>query len=181
MSRTALIIIDVQKGMFAAEQQPHDGAQVLARIDGLVARARKAAVPVIFIQHDGGPGHPLEKPLDTWQVHPGTGFCEGDVVVEKRHCDAFQDTTLQAVLADNGIDKVILAGMMTEFCVDTTCRRAFSLGLEVVLASDAHTTFSRPHLSAEQIVQHHNDILADNFASTQVAAAIDFKPDEATL
>lgn len=179
MSRSALIVIDVQRGMFAWEQQPHDGTAVLSRIEALVGRARQADVPVIFVQHDGGSGHPLEKPLENWRVHPGTGFRDGDLVVEKRHCDAFQDTTLQALLTEHDVETVVLTGMMTEFCVDTTCRRAFSLGLKVVLASDAHTTFARPHMSAELIVQHHNAILADNFASTQIAEAIDFKPNEA--
>lgn len=179
MSRAALLVIDVQRGMFAWEQQPYDGAAMLARIEDLAARARAAAVPVIFIQHDGGAGHPLEKPLDNWRIHPGTGYRDGDLVVEKRHCDAFQDTALQALLSELCVDTVVLTGMMTEFCVDTTCRRAFSLGLKVILASDAHTTFAKPYLSAERIVQHHNAILADNFATTQPAAAIDFKPYEA--
>lgn len=179
MTGTALIVIDVQRGMFASAEQPHDGEAVLSRIASLVSRARARAVPVIFVQHDGGAGHPLEKPLDGWAVHPATGYVDGDIVVEKRNCDAFQDTGLQSLLADHDVQSVVLAGMMTEYCVDTTCRRAFSLGYDVILASDAHTSFSKPHLSADKIVQHHNEVLGAVFAKTRTAAAINFEPDEA--
>lgn len=176
MSKTALIVIDVQQGMFASpEQQPHDGDAVLSRIAGLVSRARESATPLIFVQHDGGAGDPLEKPGEGWKVHSGTGYHESDIVVEKRHCDAFQDTELKDRLADMAVSTVVLAGMMTEYCVDTTCRRAFSLGYDVVLASDAHTTFSKPHIGAEQIIRHHNEVLGGGFAKARSAAEIDFK------
>ncbi len=175
MSTTALIVVDVQRGMFASsEQQPHDGDAVLSRIAGLVARSRESATPLIFVQHDGGAGHYLEKSGEGWAVHPGTGYRYGDTVVEKRHCDAFLDTDLHERLAGLGVSSVVLTGMVTEYCVDTTCRRAFSLGYDVILASDAHTTFSKPHIGAEQIIRHHNEVLGSNFAKARPAAEIDF-------
>lgn len=172
--RTALIVIDVQKGMFAFPEQPHDGDAMLRKIAALVADARAAAVPVIFVQHDGGTGHPLEKPNENWQVHPGTGFTPGDIVIEKRHCDAFQDTDLQQRLTDMQIDALVLTGMMSEYCVDTTCRRAYSLGYQVTLVSDAHSTLSRENLSAAQIIDHHNAVLNGSFATVKPADEIDF-------
>jgi nicotinamidase-related amidase len=174
VSEVALIVIDVQQGMFTHTEQPSDGEKVLMRINGLVSRARKASIPVIFVQHDGGSGHPLEKPLEGWKVHPGTGYLDGDRVVEKRNCDAFQSTDLHAVLSKMGVSVIILAGMMTEFCVDTTCRRAFSEGYKVTLVEDAHTTFSKPGMAAEQIRGHHNEILGSSFATLQLAKQIKF-------
>lgn len=171
----AVIVIDVQRGMFASGEQPHDGEGVLARISDLVARARQAETPIIFVRHDGGPGHPLEKPRENWHVHPATGYRDGDCVVDKRECDAFQGTDLEERLDALDVESLILTGMMSEFCVDTTCRRAFSLGYDVVLATDAHTTFSKPHLPAEKIIQHHNAVLNPVFATGRTAADIDFK------
>lgn len=180
MKQAALIVIDVQRGMFAFDVQPYDGDAVLARINMLVSRARQASIPVVFIQHDGGAGHPLEKPHANWAVHPATGYCDDDIIVEKQHCDAFQGTELQQLLADLKVKTLVLTGMMSEFCVDTTCRRAFSLGYKVVLASDSHTTISKPNLSAQLIVEHHNNILAGNFADLLPAANITFQPNEAS-
>ncbi len=178
MSATALLIIDVQKGMFTHKEQPHEGNLLLARISGMVERARNAHVPVIFVQHDGGAGHTFEKPTEGWQLHPGTGYRHADVVVEKRYCDAFQETPLHAHLQTNKVSRIIIAGMQTEYCIDTSCRRAFSLGYEVILASNAHSTFSNSALSAAQIIAHHNMVLGDNFAILRAAEDIDFQHGE---
>ena len=63
-------------------------------------------------------------------------------------------------MAAAGIERVIVAGLQTEFCIDTTCRAAMAPGLRVVLVSDGHTTFDTPDLSAAQIIAHHNRTLA---------------------
>lgn len=181
MSQTALIIIDVQQGMFAFTEKPFDGDAILARISDMVSRAREAKVPVIFVQHDGGVGHPLERNTGHWALEPRTGYVRGDQVVEKQHPDAFQDTDLRQLLSDQAVDHVVLAGMMTEFCVDTTCRRASSLGYKVTLATDAHSTFSRDHLTAEQIIHHHNTVLGSGFATLQLSANIHFCHQEASI
>jgi nicotinamidase-related amidase len=179
VSKTALIVIDVQQGMFSHSENPYDGDGMLSRISSLVERAREASMPVIFVQHDGGPGHPLEKPSEGWKVNPSTGYRDGDLVIEKRNCDAFQDTDLQSTLEKMGVSDLVLAGMMTEYCVDTTCRRAFSQGYKVTLVEDAHSTFSKPHINAEQIIGHHNEILGSSFAVLKAAEQINFRHKEA--
>lgn len=175
MSNTALIIIDVQNGLLADSDAVHDADGVLKRIGELVARARADDVHIIFVQHDGGSGHCLEKPCEGWKIHPATGYLDADMVVEKHDCDAFQDTVLQSQLDAMGVRRVVIAGMCSDFCVDTTCRRAYSLGYDVILASDAHTTVNKDHMSAEMIVRHHNFILCSGFAAGQPSTNIDFR------
>lgn len=179
MSGVALLVVDVQRGLFSLPEQPHDGAGVVSRIADLVMCARAASVPVIYVQHAGGAGHPLERPLENWRLDPDIGYREGDIVVEKHNCDAFLDTELQELLESYGVQTIVAAGMMSEYCVDTTCRRAFSLGYRVVLVTDAHTTISKPHLPAEQIIRHHNAVLSGAFATVANAADIDFTQLEA--
>ena len=175
MNAVALIVIDVQNGLLSDREKVYDAEGVLARISQLVARARAHGVPVIFVQHQGEEGHPLEKPSEGWQIHPATGYRQDDVVIEKRNCDAFQDTELKSRLEASGISNIVLAGMCSDYCVDTTCRRAFSLGYDVVLASDAHTTLSKDHMSAEMIVRHHNVILGSDFAKSLPSERIEFR------
>jgi nicotinamidase-related amidase len=176
VSNTALIVIDVQNGLLADPAKVHDPDGVLSRINQLVSRARNENVPVIFVQHEGSEeGHPLQKPLEGWKIHPDAGYREGDEVVEKRECDAFQNTELQSRLDALGVKSLVMAGMCSEYCVDTTCRRAYSLGYDVVLASDAHTTLSKDHMPAEMIVRHHNAILGSGFAKGKQSATIDFR------
>lgn len=180
MTQTALIVIDVQKGLLAKPELVHEPDAVLARIADLVARARAEDAIVIFVQHEGAEqGHPLLKPHEGWEIHPATGYSAGDQVVEKRNCDAFQDTDLQSRLDGLGIRTLVITGMCSEYCVDTTCRRAYSLGYDVVLASDAHTTLSKYHMAADLIVRHHNAILGAGFVKCQQSADIHFQNAEA--
>jgi len=75
--------------------------------------------------------------------------------------DSFHRTALQAVLSGLDIDRFVIRGMQSDFCVDTTTRRALSLDYPVTLVSDAHTTLDNEVLSADQIIRHHNATLGN--------------------
>src|SRR5215210_1102199 len=110
---TALLVIDVQKGML--EDHPvYQAEELLATISDLLAKARSAQVPVIYIQHNGGPDHPLEPGSEGWPIHPAIAPDEGEPVVGKATPDSFHETTLQAELAARGITKLVVAGIQTE-------------------------------------------------------------------
>ncbi|OZI68731.1 cysteine hydrolase family protein [Bordetella genomosp. 1] len=155
----AVIVIDVQEGLFATEPAPADAAATLARINALTARARAAGVPVALVQHQSksgdlaadAPGHALYRDLE---VAPG------DARIRKTTPDAFQQTELADWLAERGVTQLIVCGYASEFCVDTTVRRAAALGYPVTLAADAHTTHDKPHATGAQIRAHHNATLS---------------------
>jgi nicotinamidase-related amidase len=171
---TALVVIDVQQGMFAfPDYPPHDGEGVVARIAGLIARARAAERPIFYVQHDGGPGHPLGAGTEGFPFRPELAPQPGDSVTVKRNCNSFQDTDLDARLRNAGIDHLVICGMQTEFCVDTAVRAGFERGYKITLVEDAHSTGDTPVLKAKDIVAHHNRTLAD-FAKLQCANAIAF-------
>lgn len=163
--KTALLVIDVQRGIMddprLARKKVIDRAfsETVARIAALIDRARAAAVLVIYIQHDGGRGHRLEPGTPGWPLRPEIAPQPGEPVIHKRACDAFFGTTLAAELAAGGIQRLVICGCMTEYCIDTTARRAVSLGYDVVLAADGHTTADTAALRFEQIVAHHNALL----------------------
>ncbi|WP_163253661.1 cysteine hydrolase family protein [Bacillus tropicus] len=154
--KKALIVIDVQAGMYTAGMPVHNGEKFLEILQELIGECRSNDIPVIYVQHNGPKDHPLEKGTDGWKVHEAIAPLEGDCVVEKTTPDSFHKTNLKEVLQDKGIDHVIISGMQTEYCVDTTTRRACSEGYKVTLVSDAHSTFDTEVLRAEDIVKHHN-------------------------
>jgi nicotinamidase-related amidase len=165
----ALVIIDVQNailrelgGARSAEIQRAFEA-VVARIAALQARARAAGLPVILVQHDGEPGHRLAAGSEGWLIRGELAPHPGEAVVHKKSCDSFFETDLAQQLAARGIEpgtgRLVIAGCMTEYCVDTTCRRAVSLGYDVTLAADAHMTADSGGLTFEQIIAHHNALL----------------------
>ncbi|MED0970607.1 cysteine hydrolase family protein [Bacillus paramycoides] len=157
--KKALIVIDVQAGMYTAGMPVHNGEKLLETLQGLIQECRSNSIPVIYVQHNGPKDHPLEKGTDGWKVHAAIAPQEGDSIVEKTTPDSFNKTTLNEVLQEKGIEHVIISGMQTQYCVDTTTRRAFSEGYKVTLVSDAHSTFDTDVLRAEDIVKHHNVVL----------------------
>jgi nicotinamidase-related amidase len=95
---TGLLVIDLQRGMFPADQPPHDGEAVLGRVSGLLAQARAKAIPVLHVQHDGGAGDPLERRTPGWEIHPAVAPKAGEPVIEKSRCSAFHGTDLHEQL-----------------------------------------------------------------------------------
>jgi nicotinamidase-related amidase len=166
-NQTALLIIDVQNAMFSYEDaQIYDGDEVMNNICLLLEKARAADTPVIFIQHSSDDSEDeFYVGTETWQIHPRLARQETEPIIQKRTWDAFYQTDLELVLQKHGIKSLIIAGMQTEFCVDTTCRRAFSMGYESILVHDAHSTMDGHVLTASQIIKHHNNVLGGRFAT----------------
>lgn len=158
MAKKALLVIDVQEGIVKGSGI-HDAEGVMMKIHGLQDRARKAGAAVIFIQHDGPKGHRVEKGSSGWKIHPSVKPADGESVLNKEASDSFFQTFLQQQLKQLRVSEVVIAGCMTQYCVDTTCRRAVTLGFDVILASDAHTTADEGGLTAPQIIKHHNTLL----------------------
>ncbi|MEK6284890.1 MAG: cysteine hydrolase family protein [Acidobacteriota bacterium] len=179
MSRdTALLVIDVQVGIIEGFHA-YRGREVLEQINKLLSKARASNMPIIYIQHDGEAGHPLEAGTDGWQIHAEIKHHKENLIIRKRASDSFFETTLQRELEARGIKHLIVAGCMTEYCVDTTSRRAVSMGYDVTLVSDAHTTIDNKLLTAAQIRAHHNALL-DGFDAGSHAVTV--KPaDEVTF
>ena len=96
----------------------------------------------------------------------------GEPLIGKRQCSAFQGTDLHGRLSALGVRQIVVAGLQTQFSIDTACRVAVTLGYSVVLASDSHTTFDTPILTAAQIIAHHHRTLR-GVATIQPAHEID--------
>lgn len=130
-------------------------------IQALLNSARASKTPVIYIQYAGDKGSLLEVHSTGWQIHPQVRRQKGEAVLSKRASDSFYQTSLQQELAARGIIHLVVTGGKTQYCMDTTCRRATTLGYDVTLASDAHTTTDSDTLTAAQIMAHHNETLDD--------------------
>jgi nicotinamidase-related amidase len=156
-AETAVLVIDVQIGLFCANPAPFEAAAVVERINAVTAKARRAGAPIIFIQHDGEAGGEDVVPFtEGWKLHPRLEVRPGELVIRKTTCDAFYGTPLEAELKSGGITTLVLMGYATDFCVDATLRSAASKDFSVVVVADAHTTSDNPVLKAELVRQHHN-------------------------
>ncbi len=138
--------------------------RALPNIKALLDKARSSGMPVFFIQHDGPRGHPIEAETAAWAIHPSILPKRGEPVIRKKASDSFFETRLAEKLQSAKISHLIIAGAQTEYCVDTTCRRAVTLGYDVTLVADAQLTADSSVLTASQIIAHHNSLL-DGFAA----------------
>ena len=169
----ALLVIDVQQAMFNT-MQPYRGAEVVARIGELLARAREAGAPVFFIQHDGGPGDDFGRDSPGFPFHPAVAPRPGEPVTVKRRNSGFYQTDLEAKLRAACIDALVICGLQTEYCVDATVRSAFERDLRVTIAADAHSTFDSELLPAATIIAHTQHIWNGRYARLKAAAEIQF-------
>jgi len=160
----ALIIIDMQQGSFTPAAPKHDAEGLVDRLNRLAEAARASGGTVIFVQHDGPPGDPHHTDLPGWHLLDTLHVRDGDLHVRKHSCDAFLHTGLDQKLRARSIDRLIITGCATDYCVDTTVRSALGLGYATIVPLDGHTTANRPHLPADRIIAHHNAIWADFIA-----------------
>jgi nicotinamidase-related amidase len=141
MAGTALVVIDAQQEYFAplGKVVLPDGPAAVKRIARALAWARAEKVSVIHIVHESrkagaaifAPGSPA------LAVHPDAAAVGDEPVYTKHLPGSFTGTPLEETLRKHGVERVIVAGFMTQMCVDTTTRQAAHLGFSVTVLSDA--------------------------------------------
>ena len=156
--RTALLVVDVQNGVFNAPRRPHEADAVVERITELVAAERLRESLIVAIQHEAR--GLVEPGTWEWQVVGNLRLRSGDTYVGKSSPDAFLGTDLERVLVAHGVETVMICGYASDMCIDRTAFRAASLGFRVVVVGDAHTTRDKTYLDARRIREHHNFILS---------------------
>ena len=173
---TALLVVDAQVGPLACG---HDRDRVVANIAGLVEQARRSMVPVVWVQHSD---EHLERGSEAWPIVAELAPHHTEPVVEKHYGDAFEDTTLEAQLAERRVGRLIVVGAQTDACVRSTLHGALARGYDTILVSDAHTTEDQSAWGApppEQVIAHTNPYCTyqtapGRQAGTVTAAAVDF-------
>jgi len=170
---TALLIVDVQVGLF--ERSVIEARDLLERIRDLIADARAARIPVIYVQHCGSShGHTLHPDRPGWQIHPAIAPQPGDVIIEKRFLDAFKQTELRRELDARGIRRLIVTGLQTEMGVDATCRSAQRLGYEVMLVTDQRLAFDAETVSARGLVEREMALIREGYGKVTYPAHTTF-------
>jgi len=171
MNNSAVLVIDMQRGLFGEIPQPYETDNLVQTINNITKKARKLKVPVIFIHHEQHTGV-LEYKSEGWNLLPELYVVNGDYKVQKTTPDSFLNTKLEDILKALNINNLIICGYATEFCIDTTTRRAAALGYNVQLVSNGHTTHDKEHSSAENIIMHHNNTLPNITSFSSVIEAV---------
>lgn len=150
--RTALVVVDIQGFTVIAPVAPHSGETVFANAVRLAEACRAAGILVVIVQASGGkislkPPADLAMPKlvfppDSHKVPEALGPKDEDVVITKYNWGAFFGTSLDIQLRRRGIDTIILAGIATNYGVESTARHAHERGYAQIIVSDAMSAFS---------------------------------------
>jgi nicotinamidase-related amidase len=157
---TAVLVIDVQQALCVGEHAADDAAGLVQRINGVTRQARQRGALVIFVQHEEE-GTALAHGSPGWRLAEGLQVETTDLRVPKQTADSFLRTNLQELLEGRHVRRLVVCGLQTEFCIDTTVRRALARGYPVTLVADGHSSRSNGVLSAPQIIAHHNTTLCN--------------------
>jgi nicotinamidase-related amidase len=153
---TALVLIDLQKGIARQSVEPHSSAEVLARAGELARAFRKIGAPVVLVRvaFSFGGGEMLRTDID--QPRPAAappapefsdfveeiGRAETDIVVTKHNWGAFYGTDLDVQLRRRGLKTIVLAGIATNMGVESTGRAAHEHAYNVIFVEDAMASFA---------------------------------------
>ena len=170
----ALLILDMQVGLFHGPDKPWAGEALLDTLNALLTKAHSADAPVFLARHVGPPGSPIEPGSPLTQLLPQLRLAGNEMIFEKTRPNAFAMTALAEQLKACGAEGVVIAGMKTQYCVDSTCRAARDLGFDAVLIANGHTCADTLDAKAPVIIAHHNTTLAGPFCRVISAEDWDF-------
>ncbi len=155
-SRTALVVIDLQKGIVGMPTEPHEAGLVVTNAARLAAAFRKSGVPVFLVRvtpsadmKDGlrpisdSEFRPPSRGPDWSEIVPELGPAPGDFVITKRQWGAFYGTELDLQLRRRGVTTIVLCGMSTNFGVESTARFAYEFGYQQIFVEDAMAARSK--------------------------------------
>jgi len=154
--RKALLVIDMQKGSFTPLTPRHDTSGVINRINILADQFRKLSYPVIYIQHDGSTNNEFVPQTEDWDLLDELSIEPNDIFIDKYANDVFYQSILSKKLESLRIEELVITGCATDFCVASTVQSALTKDYTITVVKDAHTTGERPHLTAEQVIDHYN-------------------------
>jgi len=155
--KTALLVIDVQQALI--DERPARTDEFLLNLRLLIDAAHAGGTEVVYVRHDGGEGDVLAYGSAGWQLERSLAPREEERVFDKRFGSAFQETGLHAYLTGRGVSRLVICGMQTEYCIDTSVKAAFEHGYGAVIPAGATTTFSNPFLSGEKLIAYYERMI----------------------
>ena len=156
--KTAFIIIDVQNVLVETGFQTKS---LLGKISYLQNQARSKNIEIIYVQHIE---NSEARTSEDWQLSALLNRKPAEKVFQKKYNSIFKETGLKEYLDKKKKKKLVLCGMQTEYCVDTSVKVAFEYGYQLIVPEGAVTTFDGDDIPAETINEFYEDIWEEHSA-----------------
>lgn len=155
--KTALLVIDVQQAMI--DEHPARMDEFMLNLKLLIDTAHQGGTEVIYVRHDGGEGDVLAYGTSGWQLEKSLHPRAEERVFDKRFGSAFRQTGLREYLVEREISRLVVCGMQTEYCIDTSVKVAFEFGYDVVIPAGGTTTYANPFLSGDKLINYYEHMI----------------------
>lgn len=149
MNKTALVIIDVQNSL--VRDHPYHEEIFLNSLVKLISACREKSVEVIYVQHTDDSDKDFIRDSEGWQIYDKIKPLTSEKIFYKNFNSAFKNTGLKDYLESKGCITLIMAGMQTEYCMDTSCKVAFEYGFNLLIPEDAVSTFDRASVTGREL------------------------------
>lgn len=138
------------------ESHPYNEENVIKNIKHLISCCRNKGIEVIYVRHDDGIGSDLEYNAYGWQIYKEIAPEKEEMIFEKKYNSAFLKTGIKEYLDKKNIENIILTGLQTEYCIDTTCKSAFEFGYKIIIPEETNTTFGNEYLTGKELYEFYN-------------------------
>ena len=165
--KTALLVVDIQNDLI--ESVPYQMQECLSIWQQLITSCREKGVEVIYVRH-----HDEELFFGShgWEIYEAIAPEVDEKIFDKHYNSAFKETHLQTYLASQAFSHLVIIGMATDYCIDTTVKVAFELGYQVTIPKNGTTTFDSDFLTAKQLQKHYEAIWHNRFAKVKTIEEI---------
>jgi len=157
VKKTALLIIDVQTGLI--EHGMYNGEKLIKNLKLLKEKADKNIIEIIYIVHDGGLGSILEYGTPPWEIYKEIKPHSNEKIFNKKYNSAFKETGLKEYLDSKGIERLVIAGLQTEYCINFSLVVAVEYGYEIVIPKESISTCDGPKFSAKDINDFYYNVI----------------------
>ncbi|WP_303788968.1 cysteine hydrolase family protein [Ruminococcus flavefaciens] len=154
---SALLVVDAQELITNNKLYAYD--KYIENVSTLIAESRKNNVEVIYIRHDDGEGQPLSKGNSGFDVCREFIPKNGESVFDKFVNSPFRDSGLLGYLRKNGVNRLIITGLQTDYCIDATVKCGFEHGFEMIVPEYCNSTVDNEFMTADQTYHYYNDFM----------------------
>jgi nicotinamidase-related amidase len=141
----ALLVVDIQKGL-TCRKGFYNKTQFFNTVNAAIDFFREHNLPIIYIQHIN---KMLLKGTTDWEIDSRVKITPNDLILQKEHGSAFQNTDLLNILKQNGVDKILVCGLSSQHCVSATCLGGVKNGFRVFILENGHSNWTK---NAEETV-----------------------------
>lgn len=151
MAKTAMLVVDMQNALIL--EHPYDEKRLIKTVAQMEEICRQKGIEVIFLRHED---NNLVRGENGFEIYSKVAPKQGEKIIDKKYNSAFRETGLDDYLKEQGVTKLIVTGLQTDFCVDATVKVAYELGYDVIVPRGGHTTFDNRYLSGEELYHYYS-------------------------